>query len=101
MAGLSYITDNKPTDKTITFSSNGVTFLLQLGNLIDVGVEIKRLESEIAKNDQDILQCHKKLDNPEFHAKAKPEIIEEIKERLQTCKNYKELKENQLSQLRA
>ena len=99
MAKLFYIKEGMPNQRAITFLSNGNSFALQVGESIDIDFDIKRLQREIDGHDQDIAQCRQRLDNPEFHAKAKPEIIEEIKERLRACEQYKQHKESQLSQL--
>jgi len=100
MAGLSDFAANKPADKAITFLSYDYPFSLHVGEHINIDVEIKRLEREIDQHNQDIKQYQKKLDNPEFCMKAKLEVVEEIKERLEVCQTAKKYKEMRLQQLK-
>jgi valyl-tRNA synthetase len=58
------------------------TICLPLGNLIDLKVEVARLSKELAKNADEIGRIEKKLDNPNFVAKAAPEIVEAEREKL-------------------
>ncbi|HYM71436.1 MAG TPA: class I tRNA ligase family protein, partial [Stellaceae bacterium] len=59
----------------------GATFLLDLGEVVDLGQEKTRLGKEIGRLDADLARFAAKLGNPGFLAKAKPEIIEEQRER--------------------
>ena len=63
---------------TSTAVSEGVTFVLAVG---DSAKEKERLRKEIAKLDADLTKFAAKLGNPGFLAKAKPEIIDEQRER--------------------
>jgi len=53
------------------------TVCLDVAALIDLKVEIARLEKEVAKHKADIAGIEKKLSNEQFVAKAPPEVIEE------------------------
>jgi valyl-tRNA synthetase len=57
------------------------TAAIPLEGLIDFAVEQKRLEKEIAAAVSDIGKMDAKLDNPSFVSRAKPEAIEEARER--------------------
>jgi len=57
------------------------TAALPLEGIIDMEAERKRLAREIDKANKDIGKMDAKLSNPEFLAKAKPEAIEESRER--------------------
>jgi valyl-tRNA synthetase len=59
----------------------GATFLLDLGDVVDLGKEKARLGREIAKFDSELAKFAAKLGNAGFLAKAKPEVIEEQRER--------------------
>ncbi len=59
----------------------GTTLILPLGNVIDLGQEKARLGKEIGRLDADLVKFAAKLGNPGFLAKAKPEIVEEQRER--------------------
>jgi valyl-tRNA synthetase len=49
--------------------------------VVDLGQEKARLGKEIAKFDAELTKFAAKLGNPGFLAKAKPEVIEEQRER--------------------
>ncbi len=57
------------------------TAAIPLAGLIDMEAESKRLKKEIAAAESDLAKMNAKLDNPAFVAKAKPEAVEETKER--------------------
>jgi len=57
------------------------TAAIPLAGLIDMAAEKKRLEKEIASAQSDIAKMDAKLENPNFVARAKPEAIEEARER--------------------
>jgi len=57
------------------------TILLPLGDILDLAQERARLAKEIARLDGEIDKTAKKLGNGQFLAKAKPEVIEEQRER--------------------
>jgi valyl-tRNA synthetase len=59
----------------------GTTLILPLGDLIDLAREKARLKKEIGRIDGDLVKFAAKLANPAFIAKAKPEIVEEQRER--------------------
>jgi valyl-tRNA synthetase len=59
----------------------GATFILALGEVVDLGREKARLQREIGKLDTELAKFAAKLANPAFLAKAKPEIVTEQRER--------------------
>jgi valyl-tRNA synthetase len=59
----------------------GATLILRLGEVVDLGREKIRLAKEIGRLDGDLAKFAGKLANPAFLAKAKPEIVEEQRER--------------------
>jgi valyl-tRNA synthetase len=59
----------------------GTSLILKLGDVVDLGQEKARLGKEIAKFDAELAKFAAKLGNPGFLAKAKPEVIEEQRER--------------------
>jgi valyl-tRNA synthetase len=59
----------------------GATMILPLGGVVDLARERTRLAKEIGKLDVDLAKFAAKLGNPQFLAKAKPEVIEEQRER--------------------
>jgi valyl-tRNA synthetase len=59
----------------------GVTLILRLGEVVDLGREKARLAKEIGRLDGDLAKLAGKLANPAFLAKAKAEVIEEQRSR--------------------
>jgi valyl-tRNA synthetase len=55
---------------------------LSVASLIDVPSEIARLSKAVSGHDAEIAKTRKKLDNPDFLARAKEEVVEENRERL-------------------
>ncbi|MCV0413347.1 MAG: valine--tRNA ligase [Brevundimonas sp.] len=66
----------------VTVVSGGATAALSLAGIIDLAAEKTRLEKEIAAFDSDIGHVNKKLGNPNFVARAAPEVVEEQREKL-------------------
>ena len=66
----------------VTFVSGGATAALSLAGIIDLAAERARLGKEIAALDSDIGHFGKKLGNPNFVARAAPEVVEEQREKL-------------------
>lgn len=57
------------------------TACLPLGSLIDLKAEEARLSKELAKNADEIARIEKKLANPNFVAKAAPEVVDAEREK--------------------
>jgi valyl-tRNA synthetase len=57
------------------------TLFLPLADIIDLAAERARLEKEIGKLDAEIAKLDGKLNNEAFVSKAKPEVVEEQRER--------------------
>ena len=83
---LGRVSDIATADATpegaVTFVSSGATAALSLAGIIDLAAEKTRLEKEIAAFDSDIGHVNKKLGNPNFVARAAPEVVEEQREKL-------------------
>ena len=58
------------------------TYCLPLGDLIDLKAESARIAKELAKNADEIARIEKKLGNPQFVAKAAPEVVDAEREKL-------------------
>jgi len=63
------------------------TIVIPLAGLIDLDAERARLGKDRARAQKDVEAAAKKLDNPEFIARAKPEVVEEIRERLDAARS--------------
>jgi valyl-tRNA synthetase len=59
----------------------GATLILALGEVVDLPKEKARLVKEIGRLDGDLAKFAGKLSNPAFLEKAKPEVVEEQRER--------------------
>jgi valyl-tRNA synthetase len=59
----------------------GATFILALGDVVDLPKEKARLAKEIGRLDGDLAKFAAKLGNPAFLDKAKPEVVEEQRDR--------------------
>jgi valyl-tRNA synthetase len=82
MARLSGIAFAKTAPESAAILVVGeTTAAIPLAGLIDMAAEKKRLEKEIAAHTSDIAKMDAKLENPNFVARAKPEAIEEARER--------------------
>ncbi|WP_029604592.1 valine--tRNA ligase [Kozakia baliensis] len=60
------------------------TLVLPLEGLIDLNAEAERLRKEIDKLGKEIDKVKRKLDNADFISRAKPEVVEENRDRLST-----------------
>jgi valyl-tRNA synthetase len=60
---------------------DGATLILGLGEVVDLARERERLGREIGKLDAELAKIAAKLANANFLAKARPEVIEEQRER--------------------
>jgi valyl-tRNA synthetase len=62
--------------------AGGVTLALDLAGIVDLAKERARLAKEAAGVEDEIGKIERKLGNEQFLAKAKPEVVEEQRERL-------------------
>ena len=76
------------------------TVCLPLGALIDLQAEEARLSKELAKNADEIGRIDKKLGNPNFVAKAAPEVVEAEREKLAELGEARARLETALSRVR-
>jgi len=60
---------------------DGATLILCVGDVVDLPREKARLGKEISRLDAELAKIAIKLANPDFLAKAKPEVVEEQRER--------------------
>jgi valyl-tRNA synthetase len=66
----------------VPFVLGEATLALAIADFIDLAAERARLTKEIGSLDSDIERTAKKLDNPDFVARAREEVVEENRERL-------------------
>jgi valyl-tRNA synthetase len=75
------IGQSKTDEASVSVAGTYVTFVLRPGTDVDLTQEKVRLGKEISRLDSDIAKFAGKLKNPAFLAKAKPEVIDEQRER--------------------
>jgi len=63
------------------------TVFIPLEGLIDLDAERARLAKEATRIESEILKVTRKLDNADFVARAKPEVVEENRDRLTSFQN--------------
>ncbi|QCO56940.1 valine--tRNA ligase (plasmid) [Pseudorhodobacter turbinis] len=66
----------------ITVAAEGATFAIPLEGLIDIAEERARLSKTLEKLEKDMGGLRGRLNNPKFVASAKPEVVEETREKL-------------------
>jgi valyl-tRNA synthetase len=82
LARLDNITFPKAAPKGAALIVVGeTTAALPLAGVIDMAEELKRLRREIEKSEEDLGKMDAKLANPKFVERAKPEAVEETRER--------------------
>ncbi|MGQ3308655.1 MAG: hypothetical protein ACT6SD_15150, partial [Brevundimonas sp.] len=79
----------------------GATAAISLAGIIDLSAERTRLTKEIAAFDSDIDHVNRKLGNPNFVARAAPEVVDEQREKLAEAKAGKAKLEAALARLDA
>lgn len=60
------------------------TVIIPLEGLIDLAVERERLTKELSKAEDEVAKTEKKLGNENFVSRAKPEIVQEMRDRLES-----------------
>jgi valyl-tRNA synthetase len=83
----------------IPFVVNGATLALPVAEFIDLAAERARLAKEIGAHAADIERTAKKLNNPDFLARAPEEVVEENRERMAEAEAAKAKLESALSRL--
>jgi valyl-tRNA synthetase len=77
----------------------GLEISLPLADLIDLGAERERLRKELDRLEQLLLLARKKLANQDFLAKAKPEVVERERQKLEELTATREKVERALGAL--
>jgi valyl-tRNA synthetase len=83
----------------VPFVIEEVTAALAIAEFIDLTAEKARLNKEIANLAGDIERTAKKLDNPDFVARAREDVVEESRERLAESKAAKAKLETAMERL--
>ena len=75
------------------------TLALPVADFIDLAAEKARLAKEVAGHEAEATKLRKKLDNPDFVARAPEEVVEENRERLAEAETAKAKLEAALKRL--
>jgi valyl-tRNA synthetase len=98
LAGLSELHVEAPGRKlaqSAAYVGSGLEIYVPLAGLIDVDAEHERLSKELARADQELGGVLRKLENPNFVAKAPPDVVEKDRARVEELKARKaKLQEN-------
>ncbi|RKG89626.1 valine--tRNA ligase [Corallococcus sp. CA049B] len=85
LAGLSEVVVGPPGAKppqAAAFVSGNLEIYVPLAGLVDLDAERDRLKKEIARAEQELASLQRKLDNPNFVARAPPDVVEKDKARV-------------------
>ncbi|RKH64536.1 valine--tRNA ligase [Corallococcus aberystwythensis] len=85
LAGLSEVVVGPPGAKppqAAAFVSGNLEIYVPLAGLVDLDAERDRLKKEIARAEQELSSLQRKLDNPNFVARAPPDVVEKDKARV-------------------
>ncbi|HIU72498.1 MAG TPA: valine--tRNA ligase [Candidatus Galloscillospira excrementipullorum] len=83
LAGISEVSFEQPPADVVTIVTDGARLFIPLGDLVDFGAELARLQNEKKKLHKEIERAGSKLNNPGFLAKAPAEVVEEEKTKLE------------------
>ena len=102
LARLSEVKEaDAPPQGSAPFSIGEATGALSIAEFIDLTAEKTRLKKEIAAHASDADRTRKKLDNPDFIARAPDEVVEENRERLAEAEAAQAKLESALTRLEA
>jgi valyl-tRNA synthetase len=77
-------------DGVATLVINGIAAVLPLAGIVDFESELARLDKVLAKADKDISQLAKRLNNPRFTDRAPPEVVAEVKAKMDAASARRE-----------
>ncbi|MFP2964104.1 valine--tRNA ligase, partial [Myxococcus sp. 1LA] len=102
LAGLSEVEIGAPGTKppqAAAFVGTNLEIYVPLAGLIDLDAERERLLKEIARTEQEAAGVLRKLDNPNFVAKAPPDVVEKDRARVEELKERKAKLEDHLQRI--
>jgi valyl-tRNA synthetase len=76
------IADMPPASGAIQVVVDGATYALPVADIIDLAAETARLQKALEKSEKEAGSLSGRLNNADFIAKAKPEVIEQNREQL-------------------
>ena len=82
LAGISEVSFEQPPADVVTIVTDGARLFIPLGDLVDFGAELARLQNEKKKLHKEIERAGSKLNNPGFFFFFPAEVVEEEKTKL-------------------
>ena len=87
------------SQRGVTLVVNPLVVRLQLEGVVDLTKEAQRLEKELEDCQRNLDRVSALVSNPDFRAKARPEVVETEEERLKSLEERKQRLEDILAQL--
>ncbi len=75
--------DAAPSETASVFDAVGGTVRVEVDDPNLLADEVRRLEKDLGKREKDLAQASRKLDNPKFVERAKPEVVEAEREKFE------------------
>lgn len=95
---VNFIADKSELNvKVVTQVIDGFELYIPLGELVDINVEISRLQTELTKAQEEIDRAYSKLNNQGFVNKAPKELVEKEKEKLDRFTELKQKLQDNLN----
>ncbi|MBF0373645.1 MAG: valine--tRNA ligase [Alphaproteobacteria bacterium] len=94
------VSDGDPPDGSVQVVVDEASAILPIADVVDLAKERVRLEKEIAKAEGEIARIDAKLGNEAFVAKARPEVVDEQRERRDEYESARAKLAEALSRLR-
>jgi valyl-tRNA synthetase len=86
LAGLGtfeVVAEAPDAEGTLRQPVDGVELRVAMAGLFDVGAEKARLTRDLARIDEEAAALGRKFENPQFAARAKPEVVAQARQRLE------------------
>ncbi len=84
LARIDQMTEGAAPKGSVTIPCEGGLFALPLAGVIDIAAEKARLQKALDALEKELGALNGRLSNPAFLAKAKEEVVDEAKARLET-----------------
>ena len=86
-AWIEKLEQGKPSDSFVSSTTAGIDLHLPVGDLVDKEKEAARLEKETEKLTAELDKLQQRLSDPNFTARAKPEIVERERIRVEELRH--------------
>ena len=86
-----------PPSNSLVAVGRGWTAYLPAGNLVDFGIEKKRIQNELSRIQKILTGLEKKMANPSFVSRAPESVVKATKEQVQNLSNQKGALETSLA----